>query len=84
MEFERAPKVRKRFEKQFAQRIKPDLVSLCPTLDLVAVATTDRQLDVFRFNGERAFGRARDGLEVSIDLFEWKWNGMNLDADSCG
>ena len=44
-----------RFEKLLVHPTEIRLIALCPTLDLVAVATGERQFECFRFDGHRAF-----------------------------
>ena len=61
-------------QKQLALAVREDVLATCPTMDLVAVASKDEQLDVYRFNGQRAFGLKRHG-DDKIDSFAWKFNG---------
>ena len=52
----------------------PDRMRLCPTMDLVAVATKSNAVSVYRINEEEVFGmEAEKGVDVS-DV-EWKADG---------
>ncbi|EEP77994.1 conserved hypothetical protein [Uncinocarpus reesii 1704] len=70
-------------EKQLPAKCKPDTLTYCPTMDLVALATEDEQVHVFRLNGQKVFGgfargggAAADGLKVKS--LKWKGNGHLL------
>ena len=65
-------------EKALQQPVRPHLISYCPTMDLVAVVTREEQLDVYRLNGQRAFGLKQKSVGSSIDAIRWKFNGTNL------
>ncbi|KAL1963582.1 hypothetical protein VTN77DRAFT_8027 [Rasamsonia byssochlamydoides] len=43
-------------EKTLPAKCKPGLLAYCPTMDLVALATEDEQLRVFRLNGQQVLG----------------------------
>ena len=60
--------------KTLAEKIQSNMVACCPTMDLIAVATTDNQMDVFRFSGKRVFGLHRK--DASVQSLCWKYNGM--------
>jgi hypothetical protein len=64
-------------EKEFAQPIRLRLTRCCPTMDLVAVITNEEQLDVYRFNGQRAFGLQRKNASSTVSSVCWKYNGKN-------
>jgi anaphase-promoting complex subunit 4 len=68
--------------KEFAQPIHLKLARCCPTMDLVAVVTEEEQLDVYRFNGQRAFGLQRRDSESKVSSICWKYNGMKS-STSC-
>lgn len=44
-------------------------------MDLVAVITNEEQLDVYRFNGQRAFGLQRKNASSTVSSICWKYNG---------
>jgi anaphase-promoting complex subunit 4 len=63
-------------EKALHQPIHAHLVSYCPTMDLIAVVSQAEQLDVYRLNGQRAFGlKQKPGRKV--DAICWKLNGCS-------
>lgn len=43
-------------EKSLPAKCKPGSLTYCPTMDLIALATDDEELRVFRLNGQRVFG----------------------------
>lgn len=65
-------------EKTLASAVKTRLVSCCPTMDLVAVVCQDAHLDVYRFNGQRAFGFQPASAESVIKSICWKFNGTYI------
>ncbi|KAL1980545.1 hypothetical protein VTN96DRAFT_3990 [Rasamsonia emersonii] len=79
-------------EKTLPAKCKPGLLAYCPTMDLVALATEDEQLRVFRLNGQQVLG-ANFGGDPYLDDDErgevrgisWKNDGHLLavaDADN--
>src|SRR5215469_2309566 len=62
-------------EKEFSQPINLKLTRCCPTMDLVAVITNEENLDVYRFNGQRAFGLQRKNASSTVSSICWKYNG---------
>jgi Anaphase-promoting complex subunit 4 WD40 domain len=59
--------------KTLAEKIHSNMVACCPTMDLIAVATTDNRMDVYRFSGQRVFGLHRK--DAIIQSLCWKYNG---------
>lgn len=80
MEPAEAPSLMLQAEKALQQPIKPHLFSHCPTMDLVAVVGQDDNLDVYRLNGQRAFGLKRR-MGSAVESICWKFNGTSLDPD---
>jgi anaphase-promoting complex subunit 4 len=62
-------------EKALQQKCKPETLSYCPSMDLMALATEDEQLQVFRLNGQRVFGASYTASNVQISRLRWKPNG---------
>lgn len=62
-------------EKALLTPVRPHLFACCPTMDLVAVVSQDAQLDVYRFNGQRAFGYQNANADSVISSMCWKYNG---------
>lgn len=77
MEPSEAPSLMLQAEKALPQPIHPRLISYCPTMDLVAVVSQEETLDVYRFNGQRAFGLKRKSFESKVDSICWKFNGKH-------
>lgn len=49
-------------EKSLPTKCKPNLLTYCPTMDLIAlVSARDEQLSVYRLNGQRVFGGSFGG-----------------------
>ncbi|KAJ5259423.1 hypothetical protein N7478_012404 [Penicillium angulare] len=78
-------------EKSLTAKCKPNTLAYCPTMDLIALATEDEELRVFRLNGQRVFGGSFGGDPYLDDNEEdgevravaWKENGRLL-AVACG
>ncbi|KAJ5047724.1 anaphase-promoting complex, cyclosome, subunit 4-domain-containing protein [Bipolaris maydis] len=47
-------------------------------MDLVAVVTDEENLDVYRINGQRAFGLKRKSEDVCVDALQWEFNGKSI------
>ncbi len=58
-------------EKVLAQPVLPCLLTLCPTMNLIAVATSEKQLEVFRHNGQRALAMKRPAGNAIINRIDW-------------
>ncbi|CDM38272.1 hypothetical protein DTO013E5_8695 [Penicillium roqueforti] len=78
-------------EKSLPAKCKPQAMAYCPTMDLIALATEDEELRVFRLNGQRVFGGSfggdpylgEDEEDGEIRGMAWKGNGRLL-AVACG
>ncbi|KAJ6054781.1 uncharacterized protein N7446_001502 [Penicillium canescens] len=78
-------------EKSLPAKCKAGAVAYCPTMDLIALATEDEELRVFRLNGQRVFGGSfggdpylgEDEEDGEIRGMAWKGNGRLL-AVACG
>jgi anaphase-promoting complex subunit 4 len=62
-------------EKLLQQAIQNDLIAYCPTMDLIALATVDQQVHVFRINGQKVFGVPNRDSQSQVKQLEWKPNG---------
>ncbi|KAJ4373220.1 hypothetical protein N0V83_003513 [Neocucurbitaria cava] len=65
-------------EKILLHPIHPHLISYCPTMDLIALVTSEENLDVYRTNGQRAFGLKRKSEDVKVDALQWEFNGKSI------
>ncbi len=65
------------FEKIMPLPIKPSLLTYCPTMDLIALVTSDEQVHVNRMNGQRvALVHGRKNCETIF--LRWKPDGQRL------
>lgn len=62
-------------EKIMHQPIKLGNLAYCPTMDLIALATIDEQVHVYRLNGQRVFGVSNKQDERSVLSLQWKPDG---------
>ena len=62
-------------EKLLLQPAHERFVACCPTMDLIAVVNQEERLDVYRFNGQRAFGLQRRNADATVQSLSWKFNG---------
>ncbi|KAL5413917.1 hypothetical protein PMIN04_009233 [Paraphaeosphaeria minitans] len=72
------PKLLQQAEKILLHPIHPQLISYCPTMDLIALVTDEENLDVYRINGQRAFGLKRKSEDAVVEALKWQWNGAGL------
>ncbi|KAJ5764981.1 hypothetical protein N7520_004540 [Penicillium odoratum] len=88
---EEAPQLTPVGEKSLPAKCKPNTLAYCPTMDLIALATEDEELRVFRLNGQRVFGGSfggdpylgEDEEDGEVRAVAWKGNGRLL-AVACG
>ena len=62
-------------EKIVQQGIDPELAAYCPTMDLIALLTIERQIHVFRLNGQKVFGVSSRKDREKVNQIRWKPNG---------
>lgn len=62
-------------KKTIPEVCKARTLAYCPTMDLVALATENRNLHVFRLNGQRVFGASCEDNDFDIAWVRWKPNG---------
>ena len=62
-------------EKTLQQAVKTSTLAYCPTLDLLALATVEGKVYVYRLNGQRVVGGASKTPGLSIQSIHWKPNG---------
>jgi hypothetical protein len=72
------PQLLQQAEKILLHPIHPHLISYCPTMDLIALVTSEENLDVYRINGQRAFGLKRKSEDVTVDALQWEFNGKSV------
>ena len=57
--------------------VNPEHLAYCPTMDLLAIATLDQQVHVYRINGQRVFGLYNKENSKICGL-AWKPNGQHM------
>ncbi len=62
-------------EKVVQPAINAEYLAYCPTMDLIALATTDEQVHVHRLNGQMVFGVTSKQSNTVIKGVKWKPNG---------
>ena len=74
-----------RAESVFASHslVKRKLMKLCPTLDLLAIADRNESVNVYRFDGQFAFGRKRPNANSEVLSICWKYDGMSRSLHFC-
>jgi hypothetical protein len=72
------PTLLQQAEKILLEPINPHLLSYCPSMDLIAVVSATENLDVYRINGQRAFGLKRKSEDVHVDALAWEFNGKSI------
>ncbi|PVI04763.1 hypothetical protein DM02DRAFT_725478, partial [Periconia macrospinosa] len=73
-----SPQLLQQSEKILLHPIHAHLISYCPTMDLIAIVTSEENLDVYRINGQRAFGLKRKSEDVHVLTICWQWNGAAI------
>ena len=70
-------------EKTLPAKCKASSLAYCPSMDLIALATDDDELRVYRLNGQRVFGGSfkgdpylgEDEADGEVRAVVWKGNG---------
>lgn len=62
-------------EKVVQPAVNPSTLAYCPTMDLIALATVDNNIQVYRLNGQRVFGIHNKPASSSVCRIKWKPNG---------
>ena len=63
-------------EKTLPQTAHDKLIKYCPSMDLVALGSTDQQVLIYRLNGQRVYGATQKGGKLRVESVCWKPNGM--------
>jgi anaphase-promoting complex subunit 4 len=59
------------------QTVDPRLLVYCPSMDLVALGSTDQQVLVYRLNGQRVYGASQKAGSLRVEGIRWKPNGIH-------
>lgn len=76
-------------EKALYHTAKPHLLAYCPSVELLALGSTDEQVSLFRLNGQRVWAIAQKVGSPKVERISWKPNGTgpnllwNLNAHFC-
>ncbi|KAH9222829.1 anaphase-promoting complex, cyclosome, subunit 4-domain-containing protein [Leptodontidium sp. 2 PMI_412] len=65
-------------EKTLHHAADPSLVTYCPSMDLLALVTTDQQVFIYRLNGQRVYGAIQKADKLGVESIRWKPNGQLL------
>lgn len=63
-------------EKTLHQTVNPKLLVYCPSMDLIALGSTDQQVLIYRLNGQRVYGAAQKVNTLRVEKINWKPNGI--------
>lgn len=63
-------------EKTLHHNADPSLMAYCPSMDLVALVTTDQQVLIYRLNGQRVYGATQKLDRLRVASIRWKPNGQ--------
>jgi anaphase-promoting complex subunit 4 len=64
-------------EKALQHAANPCSLAYCPSMDLVALGSTDQQVLVYRINGQRVYSASQKGGSRTVDRITWKPNGSS-------
>ncbi len=63
-------------EKALYNTANPHLLAYCPSMELLALGSTDQQVLLFRLNGQRVWGVTQKAGSPKVERICWKPNGM--------
>jgi len=63
-------------EKTLHQAADAALMTYCPSMDLVALGTTDQQVLIYRINGQRVYGATQKAGQLQVESIKWKPDGL--------
>ena len=62
-------------EKLVQPAINPKHLAYCPTMDMIALASIDEHIHVYRLNGQKVFGIINKQSANKVNQIKWKPNG---------
>jgi anaphase-promoting complex subunit 4 len=62
-------------EKALHNGANPLLVAYCPSMELLALGSSDQQVSLYRLNGQRVYNVAQKGTSLAVNRICWKPNG---------
>ena len=63
-------------EKLIQPAVDPRHMAYCPTMDLIALASVDEHIHVYRLNGQKVFGISKK-QSAKVNQIKWKPNGQS-------
>lgn len=63
-------------EKLVQPAVNPRHLAYCPTIDLIALASIDEHIHVYRLNGQKVFGITNKQSVNKVNQIKWKPNGQ--------
>ena len=63
-------------EKLIQPAVDPRHLAYCPTMDLIALASVDEHIHVYRLNGRKVFGISKK-QSAKVNQIKWKPNGQS-------
>ncbi len=65
-------------EKTLHLAANPLLLAYCPSMELLALGSTDQQVSLYRLNGQRVYNVTQKGTSLTVNRISWKPNGTVL------
>jgi anaphase-promoting complex subunit 4 len=65
-------------EKTLHHGANPLLLAYCPSMELLALGSSDQQVSLYRLNGQRVYSVVQKGTPLTVDRISWKPNGNSL------
>ena len=70
-------------EKLMQPAVNPRHMAYCPTMDMIALATVDEKVHIFRLNGQKVFSVSAKQVTAKVNYVKWKPNGENNSTYLC-
>ena len=70
-------------EKLVQPAVNPRHLAYCPTMDLIALASIDEHIHVYRLNGQKVFGITNKIPAKKVKHIKWKPNGKSNTSLTC-
>lgn len=62
-------------EQTLVQPIEQSTLTYCPTMDLIAMATQEEKVVIYRLNGQRVLNTSQKGSALHVWKLKWKPDG---------
>ena len=70
-------------EKLVQPAVNPRHLAYCPTMDLIALASIDEHIHVYRLNGQKVFSVTNRQSVRKVKHIKWKPNGPSSFSLTC-